>query len=181
MTGQTLLVLSVLCLANVGLSQPIESAKDPAATPAPVTSKPNEVPTTAGTAPEEAAGEGAAGEGAAGEGAAGEGAASQGHIPPESGIDEAIKLMNTLNDLFQTIVDSIGHGEAKESPDGGEAKGEETTAKAGGDSTPAPAAGNTTPAPAAGHTTPAPAAANTTPAPDAGKPGTTVKAAAKKQ
>ena len=63
MSGQTLLVLTVLCLANVGLSQPIESAKDPAATPAPVTSKPNEVPTTAGTPPEEAAAEGAESQG----------------------------------------------------------------------------------------------------------------------
>ena len=59
--------------------------------------------------------------------------------------------MNNLNDLFQTIVDTMSHGEAKASPDGGEAKEEETTPKAGGDSTPAPAAGNTTPAPDAGN------------------------------
>merc|ERR1712126_524087 len=155
MSGQTLLVLTVLCLANVGLSQPIESANDPAATPAPTpeASKPNEAPTTPA---EEAAGEGA----------------GAGHEK----IDEAIKMMNNLNDLFQTIVDSMGHGPDK--ADGGEAKGEETTAK----TAPAPAAGNTTPAPAAGgDSTPAPAAVST-PAPDAGKSKpTTVKAAAKKQ
>merc|ERR1712133_44610 len=108
MSGQTLLVLTVLCLANVGLSQPIESANDPAATPAPTpeASKPNEAPTTPA---EEAAGEGA----------------GAGHEK----IDEAIKMMNNLNDLFQTIVDSMGH--APDKADGGEAKGEGTTAKAG--------------------------------------------------
>merc|ERR1711942_521865 len=145
MSGQTLLVLTVLCLANVGLSQPIDSANDPPAspTPTPVASKPDEGPTTPA---EEAAGEGA----------------GAGHEK----IDEAIKMMNNLNDLFQTIVDSMGHGPDK--ADGGEAKGEETTAK-------------TAPAPAAGDTTPAPAAVST-PAPDAGKSKpTTVKAAAKKQ
>merc|ERR1712133_46497 len=140
MSGQTLFVLTVLCLANVGLSQPIESANDPPpATPAatPEASKPNEAPTTPA---EEAAGEGA----------------GAGHEK----IDEAIKMMNNLNDLFQTIVDSMGH--APDKADGGEAKGEGTTAKAGGDSTPAPAAVST-------------------PAPDAGKPTTVKKAAAKKQ
>merc|ERR1712126_773617 len=139
MSGQTLLVLTVLCLANVGLSQPIDSANDPPAspTPTPVASKPDEGPTTPA---EEAAGEGA----------------GAGHEK----IDEAIKMMNNLNDLFQTIVDSMGH--APDKADGGEAKGEGTTAKAGGDSTPAPAAGST-------------------PAPDAAKPTTVKKAAAMKQ
>ena len=61
MSGQTLLVLIVLCLANVGLSQPVDEVPAPA--PTPVTTKPNGVPTTSDITPEEAAGEGAESQG----------------------------------------------------------------------------------------------------------------------
>jgi len=170
MSGQTLLVFTIICLANAGMSQPIESAKDEAPTPAPTPA----VPIPAGKPPEEAADQEAK---------------KTGHVSPETegGIDKAINLMNNLNDLFETIVNSMGDNA---SPDGGgaEAKEEETAPDAGGEPKPAapdaggepkpaaPAAGDAKPD--AGDTKPAPAAGDATPAPDA---GTAEKPAAKKQ
>ena len=52
MNGLIELALTIVCIANVGLSQPIESANDKATVPEPT------VPVTSGKAPEGDAGEG---------------------------------------------------------------------------------------------------------------------------
>jgi len=105
MNGFNLLVLTAVYLAAVGLSQPLKSAKAKAEAPhedAPEAKKTEEAPADEGdkaaTTPPEAKDQGNGGHNA------------------DSKIDEAITVMNNLNDLFEKIVHAIQEPKAGGAP-----------------------------------------------------------------
>lgn len=87
MNGLSLLVLTAAYLATVGLSQPLKSAAD------------EETPKDAAAAEDKGGEEAAPAPAAADEDA--------GAHPAEQKIDEAIQVMNNLNDLFENIVNAL--------------------------------------------------------------------------
>jgi len=156
MNGLIVLALTIVGIAHVGLSQPIESAKDKATVPEPT------VPVTSVKPPEGDAGEGGD------------------QAQAIEGIPEAVEKMNELNDNFLKILQTLGVGtKALESGSTTPAKGEETTPSAG-DSTPASEGSDSTPASKGGDSTPASDGGESSKAPDAGKEEATTKAASTK-